>query len=169
MSGTVHGARTDPRELVIFGIILIAVGVGAFAANVIPDAGALVLLVLGLALLMVFAMFRTYGALIPGGIMTGLGAGILASEAWTVSSEQQGGLVVGGLALGFLSIWAIGAISRVPEHHPWPLVPGGILAVVSIALLIGGTAIELLVFWPIVLIAGGAVLLWRAWMTRRHA
>ena len=162
MSGTTHGARTDPRDTLIFGIILVAIGVGAVALNVFPDAGAVVLLVIGAALLTVFALLRHYAALVPGGIMTGLGAGILASQTWTMSDDQTGGVIVLGLGLGFLSIWTIGALVRVPGHHDWPLVPGGILAALGAALLVGGGAVELLRFWPAILIVIGLVYLWRA-------
>jgi hypothetical protein len=168
MSGMTHGARTDPREGIVLAIILIAVGVGALAMQAMPDAGGWIVLVIGLALLAVFAFMHQYGALIPGGIMTGLGAGVVASETLTMTGEQQGGVIVLGLGLGFLSIWVIGALAHAREHHPWPLVPGGILTVVGGALLIGGAAEELLAYWPVALIALGLVVLGRAWMEVRQ-
>lgn len=162
MSGMARGARTNPREGVVFAIILIAVGVGALAMQVVPDAGAWIVLLIGLALLAVFAILREYGALVPGGIMTGLGAGILASQSLALKDEATGGIIVLGLGLGFIAIWVIGALVHVAEHHPWPLVPGGILSVIGVSLLVGGQAIELMRFWPVAVIAIGLILLWRA-------
>lgn len=162
MSGMAHGARSNPREGIVFAVILIAVGVGALVMQVVPDAGAWVVLLIGLGLLAVFAILREYGALIPGGIMTGLGAGILASQGLALENEATGGVIVLGLGLGFIAIWVIGALFHIAEHHPWPLVPGGILSVIGLSLLVGGQAIELMRFWPVAVIAIGLIVLWRA-------
>ncbi len=162
MTGMAHGARSNPREGIVFAIILIAVGVGALALQVVPDAGAWIILLIGLGLLAVFAVVREYGALVPGGIMTGLGAGILASQGLALENEATGGVIVLGLGLGFISIWVIGALFHVAEHHPWPLVPGGILSVIGVSLLAGGQAVEFMRFWPVAVIAIGLIVLWRA-------
>lgn len=162
MAGMAHAPRTHPREPLILGIVLIGIGLGAFVANVVPDTGAWITLLIGLGLLAVFAFTRAYGALVPAGIMTGLGAGILLSTQLALEGEATGGVIVTGLGLGFVSIWVIGALAHVEEHHPWPLIPGGILTIVGVALLIGGQAIELLRYWPIVLIAIGVVAIGRA-------
>jgi hypothetical protein len=167
MSGMAHGARTDPRDAIVLALILISVGVGALVLNLVPEAGGWVVMIIGLGLLALFAFLRQYGALVPGGIMTGLGAGILASETLTLTDEQTGGVIVLGLGLGFLSIWVLGALTHVSEHHPWPLVPGGILATIGVLLMVGGGAIELLRYWPIALIAVGVVVLWRAYVEIR--
>ncbi len=162
MTGMAHGARTNPREGVVFAIILIIVGVGALAMQIMPDAGAWILLLIGLGFLAAFAVLRSYAALIPGGILTGLGAGILASQSIALKDEATGGVIVLGLGLGFIAIWVIGALIHVAEHHPWPLVPGGILSIIGVSLLVGGQAIEVMRFWPVVVIAIGVVVLWRA-------
>ncbi len=110
---------------------------------------------------------RQYGYLVPGGIMTGLGAGIIASENLAATDEQTGGVVVLGLGLGFVSIWVIGAIAHVDRHHWWPIIPGGILAVIGAALLIGGQAVNLLDYWGVAIIVIGLIVLWRAWAESR--
>lgn len=168
MAGMTHGARTEPRDTIVFAIILIAVGIGALALQVFPDSGGIVVLVIGLALLALFGFTRGYGALVPGGIMTGLGVGIMAQGNLALTDEASGGVVVLGLGLGFVSIWVLSAIARLREHHPWPLIPGLILSTVGAALMIGGAAEELLRFWPVALIALGAVVLWRAWTEMRQ-
>jgi hypothetical protein len=162
MSGMSQGARTGPRDRIVFAAVLILVGVAGLALQVAestPGAGGVVVLLIGLGLLGAFAFTRQYGYLIPGGIMTGLGAGIVASEALTLTDEGTGGVIVLGLGLGFLSIWVIGGLVRVVEHHWWPLIPGGILAVIGAALLVGGQAVGLLDYWYVVVIALGVIVL----------
>ena len=168
MSGMAHGARSNPREGIVLAIILIAIGVGALAMQANPEAGSWIVLIVGLGLLALFAFLREYGALVPGGIMTGLGAGIAIAETSAVSGDQSGGIIVLGLGLGFVSIWVIGGLTHVKEHHPWPLIPGGILTTVGAALLIGGAMEELLRYWPVALIAGGLIVLWRTWAEARR-
>src|SRR3972149_7592333 len=140
MSGMAQGAGTGARDRMALAVILI-----------------------GLGLLGAFAYTRQYGDLIPGGIMTGLGAGIISSEAFTFATDEaSSGAIVLGLGLGFLSIWVIGAIVRIAQNHWWPVIPGGILAVVGGALLVGGQAGDLLDYWGVVVIAVGVFVLWRA-------
>lgn len=166
MAGMAHPPRTHPREPLIWGIFLIGIGVAALAASVYPEMGTVILLVLGLGLLTLFAVTREYGALVPGGILTGLGAGILASTAMTLADEATGGVIVAGLGLGFLSIWVIGLLFRLEENHPWPLIPGAILTTVGAALLIGEQAVELLRFWPVIIIALGVGAIGKALLDR---
>lgn len=168
MTGMTQGARSHPRQTIILAIVLIGVGAASLVANVVPDSGGVIVLLIGLGLLAAFAFLREYGYLVPGAIMTGLGIGIVASLALDVTEEVQGGIVVLGLGLGFIGIWVIGALARVEGNHWWPFVPGGILASVGAALLIGGQAIDLLAFWPVVLIAIGIVVLGRAVMELRQ-
>jgi hypothetical protein len=167
MSDMAQGTGTGPRDRIVFAVILIVVGIAGLVLQTVettPDLGGFVVLTIGLAFLGAFAFTRQYGFLVPGGIMTGLGAGIIASQNLTgLTDEQTGGAVVLGLGLGFLSIWVIGAIVHVAEHHWWPLFPGGVLAVVGAALLIGGQAVDLLDYWGVAVIALGLFVLWRAW------
>jgi hypothetical protein len=162
MSGMSQGARTGPRDRIVFAVVLILVGIAGLALQLVestPGAGGVVVLLIGLGLLGAFAFTRQYGYLIPGGIMTGLGAGIVASDVLTLTDEGTGGVIVLGLGLGFLSIWVIGGLVRVVEHHWWPLIPGGILAVIGAALLVGGQAVGLLDYWYVVVIALGVIVL----------
>lgn len=151
---------------VVLAIILIVVGLGGLATQVLKpatDVGGWIVMIIGVGLLGAFAYTRKYGFLVPGGIMTGLGAGIICSEAFTfATNEAASGSIVLGLGLGFLSIWVIGAIVRVAQHHFWPIIPGGILAVVGGALLIGNEAVAVLDYWYVAVIVIGLLLLWRA-------
>ena len=173
MTTMTHREQSGPRDRIVFAIILIIVGIGGLASQVLenePDVGGWVVLIIGLTFLGAFIYSRRYGFLVPGGILSGLGVGIILEQSLTWSDEQSGGIVVLGLAVGFLSIWAIGALFRAVGHHPWPLVPGVILAIVGGAQMIGGQATELIDnYWGAGIIVLGVILLWRAWSEgQRH-
>lgn len=171
MSGVAPQAgSTGSRDRMAAAVILIIVGVAGLVSQVVDvkaDLGGWIVMLIGVGFLVAFTFMRHYGYLVPGGIMTGLGAGIVASESLTLGGEQTGGAVVLGLGLGFLAIWVIGALVHVERHHWWPIVPGGILAVVGVALLIGGQAVDLLDYWGVVAVAFGLFILWRAWTGSR--
>lgn len=173
MSGMVQGTGTGtgPRDRMVFAIVLIVVGIAGLISQVWQpnaDVGGWVVAIIGLGFLGAFVYTRQYGYLIPGGIMTGLGAGIVASETLTFANDEaMGGAIVLGLGLGFLAIWVIGAVVQLAGNHWWPVVPGGILAVVGGALLIGGQAVDLLDYWGVAVIAVGLLVLWRAWVEGR--
>jgi len=171
MSGMAQGAGTGARDRMALAVILIVVGAVGLASQMFElttDVGGWIVMIIGLGLLGAFAYTRQYGYLIPGGIMTGLGAGIISSEAFTFATDEaSSGAIVLGFGLGFLSIWVIGAIVRIAQNHWWPVIPGGILAVVGGALLVGGQAVDLLDYWGVVVIAVGVFVLWRAWAGAR--
>jgi len=170
MAAPTQPSGNAPRDRVALAIVLIVIGLGGLAAQVFQPTeavGGWIVLVIGLGLLGAFAYTRQYGALIPGGIMTGLGGGLIASASVELTGEQTGGAIVLGLGLGFASIWVIGSIARLPENHWWPLVPGGIMAVIGVVLLIGGPAVNVLDYWGLVIVAIGLLVLWRAWADMR--
>ena len=171
MSHAAQGAGRGTRDQIVFAIILIVVGVAGLAARIWQPSGNVggwVVAAIGLGFLGAFFYTRRYGYLVPGGIMTGLGIGIVASQTFaSTSAETEGGLVVIGLGAGFLSIWAIGSLVQVAESHWWPLIPGGILATVGTALLVGGGAIQALDYWGFVLVGIGLIVIARAFMGNR--
>jgi hypothetical protein len=170
MSEPTQSAGGGPRDRVALAIVLIVIGLGSLVAQVVQPTeavGGWIVLLIGLGLLGAFAYTRLYGYLIPGGIMAGLGGGIIASFTLDLTGQQTGGAIVLGLGLGFLSIWVIGSILRLAENHWWPLIPGGILAVVGSVLLIGGEAVNILDYWGLVIVAIGLLVLWRAWSDMR--
>ena len=61
------------------GVILIAVGVTLFAVQLLHLDADVIVLVIGLVFAVAFAGTRRYGLLIPAGILTGLGVGIVAT------------------------------------------------------------------------------------------
>lgn len=171
MTQMTQRAGGGARDQLVFAVILIVIGVAGLASRVwqpTADVGGWIVTIIGLAFLGAFAYTRQYGYLIPGSIMTGLGLGIVVSQTMNLASgEGQGGAVVLGLGLGFIGIWAIGTLVRIEQHHWWPLIPGGILAAVGTALLIGGGAIEALDYWGIILVAIGLFVIARAFLMGR--
>lgn len=133
-SGSPQNAPGDSsRSARIWGFVLILIGGGALAAQVWPDFDRYIPLVIGLGLLALFIISRSYGALIGGAIMTGIGGGMMAADLYPKSIGDGAGVTL-GLGLGFISIWLIGLVLRLKEHHFWPLIPGGILVLVGTGL-----------------------------------
>lgn len=142
------------------GVILIVVGVTLFAVQLLNVDREVIVLVIGLVFAIAFAATRRYGLLIPAGIMTGLGTGILLQDLGVMGEP-----VVLGLGLGFLAIYAGDLLStgaRAPGRW-WPLIPGAILTIIAGAESTFGPegARVIAQGWPLILIAAGAWLLLR--------
>jgi hypothetical protein len=155
----------------MIGIALIVIGVLALIATLIQSElfGLLIVPVVGILLLLYGGISGRVGFMIPGSIVTGVGLGTLISQELMpdANATVQSGVIVIGLALGFLAIPPIRQVSA--SRHPfWPWIPGGILLIVGICLIVGGPLLNVLAFigtyfWPLVLVAVGAYLLWRAY------
>lgn len=152
------------------GMVLITIGVLTFIATIARTEiiGLLVLPALGMIFIAWGVVTKHFGFMIPGGILLGLGIGTLVQQEFMTqaSSDTRGAVVVLGLALGFLAIlplcWFVAE-----RLELWTLIPGGVLLVVGLCLLIGGTALNVLqfvgnYFWPLLLVGVGGYLLWRA-------
>jgi hypothetical protein len=151
---------------------LVGIGAGSLALralDVTPAGAAVIVLAVGLALLVAHLVTRMYGLLVPGGILTGLGAGLVASQQLATATTSGSGLMVLGLGLGFLSIWVIGGLLRVDRHHWWPLIPGGILALIGGSVLADVQGIQVTEAWPVILVAVGLLVLWRTRAAARAA
>jgi len=147
------------------GAILIGIGLAFLVGQVIPDAGNYIVLAIGLTFLAAFAVTREYGFLVPGGIVTGVGAGVVI--AGNTTGVEGGSLFMLAIGSGFVAIWVIGLAFHVRENHPWPLIPGLILSGIGAASLAGTRYADIgRLGWPIALIALGAILLVRGWLRR---
>jgi hypothetical protein len=143
------------------GVLLIVVGVTLFAVQLLDLDASVIVLVIGLAFAAAFAATRRYSLLIPAGILTGLGTGILLEDAGVLGEP-----VVLGLGLGFLAIYGVDLLvtgARAPGRW-WPLIPGAILTVIAGAESTFGEEGARLIErgWPILLIAVGAWLFFRS-------
>jgi hypothetical protein len=153
------------REPMVGGMVLVTIGVALLLAQLAPQLGQYIVLVVGLGLLAIFAFTRAYGALVGGAIVTGVGAGVAIAASTT--GDISGAAVVLSLGLGFVAIWATSYLLRMAERHWWPLVPGAILVSIGGALLLGGAAPNLIALWPLALIALGVLVIGRALMASR--
>ena len=151
-------ALTNHNNLI--ALILIALGVWFFLGpsfSLGAILGSSVVLVIGLVFLYVyFNQGRNFGFLVPGAILTGLGAGIVA-EALTSSS----GWVPLGLGLGFCAIWFL------YRQHWWALIPGGILILAGLAMLASSYLVAGLL--PFLLVLAGGWLLVSGRLSRRRS
>ncbi len=134
--------------------------------------GLLILPAIGLLSMSWGVITKETSLIIPGGISSGLGWGVLlAQKAFgTTAGNVQGGVIVLGLAAGFLIIIPLSQL--IQRAHPWPVIPGGILGVLAILLLLGQSARPLLdmigTWWPIAIIILGGVLLWQMVANKRQ-
>lgn len=141
------------------GVILVVLGVIFIAGQRLGIGGEGVTAAIGLAFLTAFAFTRNYGFLVPGGIMTGLGLGIV----YKMRSDGNSVPVLLGLGLGFASIYALDAVNRRTVWGWWPLIPGGVLTLIGLvrASRSEGWLGVVGQWWPLALIAVGAYLLVR--------
>lgn len=94
---------------------------------------------IGLPLMIWGISSRLFGLIIPGCIVTTTGAGIYM--AWGLPQESNGLLSTGVMLIWFAFGWVLMTFfSRIlfNKFAWWPLIPGGILAMVGFGLYIGG-------------------------------
>lgn len=137
------------------GLVILGVAVAVFLAEQELVAGyvvgTIILAGVGLPFLLIFLIDRKHWwALIPGMTMIGIAGAVFLEGIGVISDEAVGGLVVGGIALGFLFIYLI------DRQQWWALIPGGIMGTVAFFLLVA-TVIEYV--WPVALILLGLLLL----------
>lgn len=146
------------------GVMLIAIGIALLLINLTGVGGVAVVLLGGLAFLATYAATRSYGFLVPGGILTGFGAALVAQDIGLVSD-----VALLGLAAGFLLIPSIQVLTGAQRDGGWwwPLIPGGILAVLGAIERLQGEAAGLVL--PAILIIVGLVFLLRSARSGRDA
>jgi hypothetical protein len=128
--------QTKPRnDQVVGGILLIGIGAVVLLGQYFDNVAEYAVLGLGVVLLALYLFLRSPGALIAGGILTGLGLGIIG--AVNLQDEAAGAAVLFGLGGGFVGVWALGALMREPSTRTWPLIPGGILVAIGALVLTG--------------------------------
>jgi uncharacterized membrane protein len=154
----------------VAAVLLIVIGLGVLVNNLGGGrfGGSFVPLAVGVAFLVANAVARKYGYLVPGGILTGVGAGMLTASLLNVS--DQGALAAIGGGIGFLLIYAIDLIVSGAAARWWPVIPGSLMVVAG-ASVAGDNqeAIRRLGQWsPLLLIALGIWILVARSRTRSH-
>ena len=163
---------TSRRNRSVAGAALIGIGVLVLAGQMVETSwfGLLFLPVLGLIFLLWGAATRNVGPLIPGGILSGIGTGVFLIEGplQLLQDEPSGGVFLLSFGVGWVLITLLSALFT-DETHRWPLIPGGILALIGGSLLVGGVALDAVSsageilnrLWPVALVAFGLYLFLR--------
>jgi hypothetical protein len=142
-------------------VLLIVIGLGALVANFGGDrfSGAFVPLAIGILFLVAYAATRNYGYLVPGGILTGAGSGVLAASL--VSTTDTGAYAAIGGGIGFLLIYTLDLLVSGHSARWWPVIPGVLMVVAGTGLASGNQElIRQFGLWsPVLLIVLGLILL----------
>ena len=153
------------RDNLTGGLVLIGIGLLVLAGNLIDfgdfKLGTYILPAISIFLLLLGIFTREAGPIIPGGILGGISAGVFLAGGFG-GVEGDGGLFMFGFAGGWVLITLLTAVFT-KETHLWPLIPGGIMALVGFTALYGGIFATTLAFlgkiWPVTLIALGIYIL----------
>jgi len=111
------------------GALLVSIGIALLVIGLTGVGGVAVVLLGGLAFLATYLATRAYGFLVPGGILTGFGAALVAQDVGWVED-----VTLIGLGGGFLLILIVQFVTRAPREGGWwwPLIPGGILVTLGV-------------------------------------
>ncbi|MFN8534926.1 MAG: hypothetical protein U0556_15420 [Dehalococcoidia bacterium] len=152
----------------IGGAILIGLGLLFLFGQVIPALSQYIVLIIGLGFLTSFLVTRLYGMLIPGGIVTGVGVGIVLASA--NSGVIAGALFLFSLAAGFVLIFVVSVLLRMNEPGRWwPLIPAVFIALGGVTALSGQTVDWVWQYgWAIAMMVIGVFLLLRAYLGRQR-
>jgi hypothetical protein len=145
----------ERRGRIFFGAVLIIVGIGLLALQYVEGFGdAMILFLIGVLLVAGYFHRRSYGLLIPGCLLLGIGLGKVGES----SLLAFGGFEQLGLGMGFVAIYVIDLVYTSSSSW-WPLIPGLILIVVGLSE--GSEDFRRLVSvgWPIILVFFGLLLL----------
>lgn len=158
------------RDGLVGGIILVVIGLIALVGQFVdldgfPNLGLFIVPAIGVIFLLWGIISREAGSIIPGGIMSGIGLGIvlIAGPFEIASGENEGGIFMLSFALGWVLITVLTAVFT-EETHWWALIPGAIMGLIGGTVLVGGvfeTILSLLGdLWPLALIViGGWILI----------
>ena len=162
-----EAATPEPkRNRWLSGVALIVIGVLLLAGQFIklPSFGQLFLPALGLVFILWGIFTRSGGLLVPGGILTGIGVGTYLSETLALEGEAEPGIFLVVFGAGFALITLLSVLFT-PDKHYWALIPGGILALIGAALLVGGASLDILEavgkVWPVALILLGVYVIFK--------
>jgi len=140
------------------GLVLVGVAAAIFLAEqelVASHVVATIILgAVGLPFLIIFLTDRQQAwALIPALTMAGVASGVFLEGVGAIDGTAVAGFVLGGISLGFVSIYVI------DRRQWWALIPGGILGLMAGVFLIAA-AVKFII--PLAIILFGLLLLLRA-------
>lgn len=157
---------TQARDRLVLGVMLILIGLIAFLSQVVelPRIEWLILPALALIFLIWGLIVREIGLIIPGGILAGvaLGTYLITGPLADQLEMNQAGVFLVAFSAGWALISLLSPLTK-QRFQWWPLIPGGIIGMVGLALLQGGAAVRILEIigygWPLILIGVGVYLL----------
>jgi hypothetical protein len=153
-----RAVQRNRRSQLAAGAALVVIGIVVLALQYFEGPGrAIVLLLAGGSFIATYFYSEIYGLLIPGGILSGLGLGMLG-EWWGASVRDPNAI---GLGIGFASIYLIERIYR-HRAHWWPLIPGVILIGSGLGARFGDVGHILWRWAPAILVVLGIVIVVRA-------
>ena len=153
------------RDDLAGGLILISIGLIALLSQFeifsgFGDYATYFVAGLGGLFLLWGILTRQAGLLIPGGILSGIGWGIVLTSE--LGGDAEGGIFMLSFAAGWALITLLTAVFTAKPHY-WALIPGGIMALIGGSLLFGGALMTVLEWiakgWPLILILLGAHIL----------
>lgn len=146
---------------IIPGVILIGLGIMILFSSLFPNfqgevGGFIFFAAISLAFIIVYVMNNHFWwAIIPAGVMASLALTVLVEGLTTFDG---GGILLLGMAVTFALLTVLPGMTG---NRQWPLIPAGILFVVSIFALFEKFDLSSLI-WAVILIAGGAFLVIRS-------
>jgi hypothetical protein len=145
---------------IVAGIILVLFGIATLLQRWL-DIGNFIVLLLGLGMLVWGSVSHRSGLIIPGGVLSGIGLGILAMQGpWQFPVAYQNGIFLLCFALGWFLITLLTALFTCAQW--WALIPGGIMAVIGGSILVTNGSIrwmDLNMVYAVILIFIGLFLL----------
>lgn len=147
------------KNKLLLGLILILLGLFFLLKTHISDNFSLFVLLVGVFFIILYLITKVYGLLIPGGILTGLGLGL-------IYQDRSQALFFIFLGLGFILIYILGLIRG--KSPLWPIIPGGILLGMGIyeellyrEVIPYNFVKKISPYWPVILIIIGLYLIFK--------
>jgi len=151
---------------IIPGVVLIGLGFIILLSSLFPNfndeiGGSIFFVAISIAFLIVYLMNKKFWwAIIPAGVMASLAATILVDG---LTRFDGGGVFLMGIALTFALLTILPGLEG---NRQWPLIPAGILFVVSLFALFEDFNLSTLV-WAVILIVLGVFLVVRSLLHKR--
>ena len=145
---------------IVAGVILVLFGLATLLQRWL-DIGNYIVIVLGVGMLVWGSVTHRSGWIIPGGVLSGIGLGILAMQGpWQIPIADQNGVFLLCFAMGWFLITLLTALFTCTQW--WALIPGGIMALIGGSILVTNGAIrwmDLNLVYAFILIVIGLILL----------
>ena len=145
---------------IVAGVILVLFGLATLLQRWL-DIGNYIVIVLGVGMLVWGSISHRSGWIIPGGVLSGIGLGILAMQGpWQIPIADQNGVFLLCFAMGWFLITLLTALFTCTQW--WALIPGGIMALIGGSILVTNGAIrwmDLNLVYAFILIVIGLILL----------